>query len=349
MNTKSSARPLDADATPPAAAKPRPGVARQARGWARSVDWSFGVPLAILLALAVAYLLMQPTAFSMSTLASNLNDAMPLILVGAGQTMVIICGSIDISVGGVIALVNVLAATHLSGGAPSLIAWSLVLLALGAAIGAFNGVLIGVGRLSPVIVTIATWSICSGIALFVLNSPGGNVAPAYQSFWSGSVGWWPNALTLLLVLLLLWALFQRTRAGVSLYATGSDAEAARLTGVPVWRIQALAFTLSGALSALAALFLVASQASGDATIGAPFILNSIAAVVIGGTPITGGRGGIARSAVGACIFIVVQDVIFAANVSSFLTPLVTGLILLAVVTISVLGPTALARVRGHER
>ncbi len=342
-NPESSARLLP---TPPPRRNP---VVRWARGAAREIEWPLSVPVLILTALLVLYIALQPSALSVGTLTSNLNDALPLIFVCAGQTIVIISGGIDLSVGGVVSLINVLAATHLTGGVPALIGWSLVLVLLGLAVGTLNGVLIALGNLSAVIVTIATWSIGGGIALFILASPGGNVARADQDFWSGATMGWPNALTAILILVIGWRLLRRTRTGVSLYAVGSDAEAARLTGVVVWRARLLAYALSGGLSALAGLVLAADTATGDPTVGTPFILNSIAAAVIGGTAITGGRGGVTRGALGACIFTVVGDVLFAASVSPFLTPLVTGLVLIVVVGITVLAPVMVMRLRRRGR
>ena len=132
---------------------------------------------------------------------------------------------------------------------------------------------------------------------------------------------------------------------MSIYAVGSDSEAARLTGVAIRRARFLTYAISGGCSALAGLFLAANTSTGDPTVGPPFILNSIAAVVIGGTAITGGKGGVGRSVLGALIFIVIADVIFAANVSSYLTPLVTGLVLLGVVIVNTIAPLAGSVVR----
>jgi ribose transport system permease protein len=340
MNVKSSAQRLDRapQESPDTPRSFRYGLQRQIR----LVDISFGIPVLILAALVGLYIWMEPTVFTGDTLTSNLNDALPLILVAAGQTVVIIGGGIDISVGGVVSLIDVLAATHITGnlGGASMALWTLVLVAAGIAIGSINGLLIGPFELSPVVVTIATWSICGGISLFILASAGGAVTAGYSDFWTLTSWGLPHALIAIVILLVAWAGFRRTRTGMSIYAVGSDAEAARLTGVPVWRSRFLTYALSGGCSALAGLFLAANTSTGDPTVGPPFILNSIAAVVIGGTAITGGRGGISRSVLGSLIFIVIGDVIFAANVSSYLTPLITGLVLLAVVVVNAAIPTA---------
>lgn len=345
MSVKSSARPLDT--TPPES----PELPRSFR-WTvlrqlRLIDVTFAVPLLILGALVGLYIWMQPSVFNGDTLNSNLNDALPLILVCTGQTIVIIGGGIDISVGGIVSLVDVLAATHITGSlsGPTMIGWTVLLIGLGLAIGSLNGLLVGMADLSPVVVTIATWSICGGIALFVLASAGGAVTPEYTTFWTVTSGGIPHALIVIVLLLLLWTGFRRTRTAMSIYAVGSDSEAARLTGVAIRRARFLTYAISGGCSALAGLFLAANTSTGDPTVGPPFILNSIAAVVIGGTAITGGKGGVGRSVLGALIFIVIADVIFAANVSSYLTPLVTGLVLLGVVIVNTIAPLAGSVVR----
>ncbi len=348
MNVKSSARQLDtAPWEPPET--PR-SVRRGLRRQIRLLDISFAVPVLILAALVGLYVWMEPTVFTGDTLTSNLNDALPLVLVAAGQTLVIIGGGIDISVGGVVSLIDVLAATHITGNlnGASMALWTVLFVALGIAIGSINGLLIGPFELSPVVVTIATWSICGGISLFILASAGGSVTPAYSDFWTLTSWGIPHALIAIVVLVVAWIAFRRTRTGMTVYAVGSDSEAARLTGVSVRRARFLTYALSGGCSALAGLFLAANTSTGDPTVGPPFILNSIAAVVIGGTAITGGRGGISRSVFGALIFIVIGDVIFAANASSYLTPLITGLVLLAVVVVNALAPIAAAALRGSR-
>lgn len=309
-------------------------------GWQRravQADWSFVFPLVLLAVMAIVYLRLQPSALTTATLTSVLTDALPLILVGAGQTIVIISGGIDISVGGIISLVSVLAATHLAGGTTELLAWSVLLIGLGLVLGAFNGFVIALLNLSPIVVTIATWSIWGGLALFVLDAPGGNIAVPYQNLWTGSSVGIPNAIWAVAVLTLLWLGFRRTRVATYLYAVGSDIDAARVTGVDVRRLQILAYALCGALSAVAALVLVGTQASGDPNIGTSFILDSIAVVVIGGTAVTGGTGGVIRTIVGACIYVMIGYIVFALGISENLVILVKSVVLLVVVALVAAG------------
>jgi ribose transport system permease protein len=254
-------------------------------------------------------------------LLDDLNTAMPLVLVAAGQAIVIISGGIDISVGGTISLVSALAARTFNGSTTDVIAWSVALVALGLLIGCVNGFLIGQLRLSAIIVTIATWSITGGLAIATLPAPGGNISLEDVNFWTGSP--LPVASPL-----------RRSSLGPKLYAIGSDREAAANSGVRVGRVEWASYTLCGGLAAVAGLFIVASQASGDPNAGTPLILDSIAAVVVGGIAISGGRGSIINAIIGALIYSAVGFIITVSYVSPFLAPFFTGVILIGVVVLS---------------
>jgi ribose transport system permease protein len=301
------------------------------------------VPIAVLALELGYYFYKSPASFARPYLLGDLSTAMPLILVAAGQAIVIIGGGIDISVGGTISLVAALAAKTFTSSTPGVIAWSVALVGLGLGIGAINGFLIGQLRLSPVIVTIAMWSITGGLAIVVLSAPGGNISSSDVNFWTGTLVHVPSPVLILALLCLGWFVFRRSPVGLKLYAVGSDRDAAVASGVRVGRIEWFAYTLCGGLAAVAGLYVVASQASGDPNAGTPQILDSIAAVVVGGIPITGGRGSIVNVIVGALIYAAVGYIITVSYVSPFLGPLFTGVILIAVVAISSLVSMAATR------
>ena len=209
---------------------------------------------------------------------------------------------------------------------------ALVLLGLG--IGAVNGFLIGQLGLSPIIVTIAMWSITGGLAIVALSAPGGTISLSDVSFWTGSSVHVPSPLLVLGVLCVAWYVMRRSSFGQQLYAIGSDREAAAASGVRVGRVEWASYTICGGLAAVAGLYLVASQASGDPNAGTPLILDSIAAVVVGGIPISGGRGSIVNVIIGALIYTAVGYIITVSYVSPFLQPLLTGVILIGVVALS---------------
>ena len=292
------------------------------------------VPLAVLIAELLYYFDRSPASFARVYLLDDLNTAMPLVLVAAGQAIVIVSGGIDISVGGTISLVSALAARTFNGSTTDVIAWSVALVALGLLIGCVNGFLIGQLRLSAIIVTIATWSITGGLAIATLPAPGGNISLSDVNFWTGSPLPVASPLLILAALCLGWFVLRRSSLGPKLYAIGSDREAAANSGGRGGRVEWASYTLCGGLAAVAGLFIVASQASGDPNAGTPLILDSIAAVVVGGIAISGGRGSIINAIIGALIYSAVGFIITVSYVSPFLAPFFTGVILIGVVVLS---------------
>jgi ribose transport system permease protein len=258
-----------------------------------------------------------------------------LSLVAVGQTIVILTAGIDLSVGGVMSFGNALLATHMHSG--SVVPWVLAVLAIGGLLGATNGLIIATLRMQPFIVTLATWSILDGAALLVLPSAGGTVPSGFSLFIYDHILGIPSPLFLIAALAVLWLWLKRTRAIRRVYALGSDAEAAYLSGVPIRRTKILAYSLCGLFAMGAGVIYTMQTSSGDPTSGDPFILQSVAAVVIGGTALSGGRGGGGGSIVGALVLTLIADVLFALRVSPFWTPIVQGALMIAAVLIGVLG------------
>jgi ribose transport system permease protein len=219
---------------------------------------------------------------------SVVNTSMPLVFAGMGQSIVVLTRGLDLSVGGMIDLTNSLAATHMHAGAGSMLAWSLIVLLVGAAGGAINGVLVAYGRLQPILVTLATLSIYQGLAIKTLPEPGGFVPLEYTKILANPNA--PTGLGFVALLVVIWLLFRRTRFGIDVYAIGNDEQAARAHGVRVRATKIGAYALSGAFAAAGGLFLAATTTAGDATSGDVFVLTSIAAVVLGGISFFGGRG-----------------------------------------------------------
>ena len=212
-----------------------------------------------------------------------------------------------------------------------MVEWAVLIVLLGLAGGAVNGVLIARLRLQPFIVTLATWSIWGGVALWVLPTEGGTIPGSFVSWVDAKRLGITSPVLILVALVLFWVWFKRTRLGVAIRATGSSENSAFLSGVPTGLSTLAAYALSGLFAALAGLFLTTQTASGSPTVGNDFILNSVAAVVIGGTSLFGGRGGLGGTIAGAFVLTVIGDVIFALNISSFWTPITTGTLLILAV------------------
>jgi len=317
----------------PGAGDRRPPVRQVAADvWARSrsADVRPAAAWVLTLILLFIYAGLQPGTLSTSSLGILAADTLALATLGLGQGVVILTAGIDLSVGGVMALGTTIAATHFTGTATTLL-WSVVILAIGTAAGLINGVLVGRLRLQPFIVTLATWSIFDGIALYVLPTAGGQVPGGFSGWINGSAAGIPNSIWVLIALVAVWLWFRRTRAARRIYAVGSDREAARIAGVRIVPTLMTAYAISGLCAGGAALFYVMLTASGDPTSGDGLILPSVAAVVIGGASLFGGQGSFVGTVAGALTLTLLGDVIFAVHLPSYWTVLADGLLLIAAV------------------
>ena len=275
-------------------------------------------------------------------LTSTVNNTMPLVLAGLGQTIVILTRGLDLSVGGIIDLSNALAALHLGDTVGSMALWSVLILAVGAGLGAVNGVLVAVGRLQPIVVTIATLSIYQGLAIMVLPQPGGTVPAGYSTLLVDGAAPW--ALVYVVLFGLGWMAFRRSSLGIAIFAIGNDPLAASANGVPVVRTRVIAYALSGTLSAAAGLFVAASATGGDATTGNGYTLSSIVAVVLGGVSLFGGRGSGVGTIAGAFLTTMIVNILFFAHIDPLYQSFYEGLFLLIAV-VSTMGIGHLVRRR----
>lgn len=292
------------------------------------------LPYLILVVLCVIYVRLQPGAFSRDQLNITAAATVTLLLVATGQTMVILRGGIDLSIGGVISMTTAIAATHFGSGGSAMLLWGAVTIALGLAAGALNGALLGLLRLQPFIVTLATWSIWSGVALWILPTEGGTIPQSMLNFANSSFLGIGTPVWIVIVLILFWAWFKRTRLGIAIASSGSSERSSFLSGVPMLRTLIATYALSGFFAALAGLFLTTQTASGSPYVGNDYILASVAAVIIGGTSLFGGRGGLGGTIAGAFILTMIGNVIFVLQLSSDWTPLVEGVLLILAVVVN---------------
>jgi ribose transport system permease protein len=298
-------------------------------------NYKVGLAYLILIALLIAFGMLQPRLFTKPVITATSNQGMALVFAGMAQTAVVITGGIDLSVGPIVSLSNSLASTLFGDSVGGVIGVVVLILLVGAAAGLVNGLIVVYGRLQPIIVTLATASIYSGFALWLRPQPGGYVPRWYGDLLTGRIfDLIPGSLVLLaLVLLLVWMPFRRSKLGLAVYATGSNEGAAYMSGVNVNQARLAAYTLGGFLAAVAGLFLTGQTSSGDATIGAVYTLQSIAAVVLGGTSLMGGSGGVAGTIAGAYVLSLISSVLFFAGVNPLSQPFFQGLVLLAAVSI----------------
>lgn len=317
------------------------------------------------LALAVAlfvifygvYNILHPKGFSAAVLIQNSNESLALIMVAMAQTVPVLAGGLDLSVGAVMTLVNCVASHLMSGSPAALLGGTVVCLAVGALAGFVNGCVVVYGRLQPIIATLATGAVCVGIALYLRPTPGGEIdkdvawaftndlyelAATYGWFDSGDAAWFqpiawipvPLLLTLAVVVLV-WLPFRATVTGRNVYAVGSSESAAYMSGLAIDQARLAAFTLAGFFAGVGGLYLAIQTSSGNADVpqAGAYTLNSIAAVVIGGTVLTGGSGGAVGSLVGALVIRAISFNFRIFDVPPLLQPLFEGLVLLAAVSL----------------
>jgi len=289
------------------------------------------VPYLMLGVLIAVYGSVGNGVFTLGQLNVQSAAMLPLLLVATGQTIVILLGGIDLSVGGVVSLTTAIAATRFGHGGPRMVLWALAIVLLGAAIGLLNGLLVARLRLQPFIVTLATWSVWSGVALWILPTDGGSIPHGFIDWANATPLGIATPVWLVLGLVVFWHWLKRTRPGIGIRAVGSSENSSYLSGVPTTVTTMTAYALCGLFAALGGLFLVTQTASGSPTVGNDYILNSVAAVVIGGTSLFGGRGGLGGTIAGAAILTLIASVIFTLNISSFWTPVLTGVLLILAV------------------
>jgi ribose transport system permease protein len=318
----------------------------------RFISRHFRVVLAyvILLVLLSINIQLNERFFTPAVITSTFNQSMTLAFAGMAQTSVVVSGGIDLSVGPMISLSNSLASAIFADTPFGIIGTVLLVLVVGASCGLINGIIVVYGRLQPIIVTLATASIYSGIALFLRPRPGGFVPRVYgdllttrlstvsqplfgeQSLANTPLDFIPmSAVLLVIVLLAVWLPFRRSRLGLWVYAIGSNPGAAYMSGVQVNRAKIAAYVMSGLFAAIAGLFFTAQTLSGDATKGGVFTLQSIAVVVLGGTSLFGGSGGVAGTIAGAFVLPVIRSILFFGRIDPLQQPLWEGVVILLAV------------------
>ncbi len=286
---------------------------------------------------------LQPNFFRPSVINGNLQTYLPLMLLAVGQTIVIIGGGVDLSVGAIVSLVNVVM-VRLLGANPTgtqILLAIVVGVLIGVVAGVVNGICVAYLRFQPIVTTFATSFIFSGVALAVLPSPGGAVPSFLMNAFQSSPLGIPLTLWVMLVVLLLWWLVRSTRYGPYLYAVGGRSMSAYATGVPVSLVRLSTYTLAGLLAALSALTIILGTGTGDPLIGNPMTLSSIVAVVLGGTRLSGGQGGIFGSLLGVIILGLILNIISFANVPTWWQTLVNG----CIIVLALAGPGIFALLR----
>ena len=319
----------------------------------RRQSWVVG--LFVLLGLLLVFTKLIQPDYGPAGFGSLARAALPFAFAAAAQTIVVIAGGVDLSIASMMALTSVTAARLMDGASEefALLVVPLVL-GLGLLLGTINGALIVLTRVPDIVVTLAMLFVWEGAALLVLSSPGGAAAEWLKALLVGTfaipgvpgeiTAWIPKALVLLVICLsAVWIPLRRSRLGLSIYAIGSDSLAAYRSGVPVRTTKVAAYALAGLFAAMGGLVLTMSTGIG-APIPGPYLLASVAAVVLGGVVLGGGRGGIVGPIVAVLILRLVRSDLTFLSVDPNVTTIIEGTIMVVVVMLG-----AFLAMRGRAR
>jgi ribose transport system permease protein len=291
----------------------------------------------LLLAAMIPYwrsLSAQPAEFDVQSLAI---DVAPLAFAAMAQAVVVISGGIDLSVGSLMSLINVLSAkymVHMSFREALLYAAALIL--VGALAGVFTGSVITITRIPDIVVTLAMLFVWAGLALQILEIPGGGAPQRYLNLGIGTTSskWIPTmAVIVLATVVLVWLPLRWAKPGLALYAVGSSRSAAYLSGINVAGTRIGAYALGGGFAAMGGLTLTATSGIGDPHAGDIYTLNSVAAVVLGGVSLLGGIGGLIGPIAAACILTLLKTVLILRGENPNYAQVYQGIVIIAVVMI----------------
>ena len=293
-----------------------------------------GALYVVLAAFVVLYVVLFPGIVAPGAANKFVQGWFPTAMVAVAETIVMLTGGIDLAVGPMVSLGSVVAASTMQTPL-GILGAALAVAALGAGVGTIVGAFVAIARYPAIIVTLAMSFILRGVALLILPRPGGFVAPAFSDFLAGKH---PTTIVLVLVLVLLWKLYQATPLGLGLIAVGDNAEGAFRSGVGVVSARMFAYAISGVLQALTGLYVAAQTGSGDPLIGEPLTLSAIAAAVLGGVSFLGGQGTLRGALAGSLLMSIIIHVMFFMDLPLVAQYVVQGLIIVATV--------ALPRLRG---
>jgi ribose transport system permease protein len=281
--------------------------------------------------------LIEPRFFTWNNNVNLFTRITPLILAGMAQTFVILTGGIDLSIGSIIGLTSVIAASLPYINTPlNVILWLLIPPIVGFVVGLINGFFISKKGLPPLIVTLATSAIWLGVTLFIMPIPGGAVSLSVALTITGKLF---NIIPVPLIIIISSVLIghfvlRSTEFGRSLYAIGGNEAIAYESGIPCVRHKILVYGISGLLGSFAGMFLSGWMFSADPIIGNPYVLNSIAVAVIAGTSLSGGKGGIVGIIGGAYIFYLLNNILNLLGITAFYQYIVKGLVLIIALVVS---------------
>jgi len=296
------------------------------------------IPLLLTLTLFVVNLLFQSNFLAPNVIRLNIQTFSPVILVAMGQAIIMIGGNLDLSVGSGVSLLNCFVGMNMSlqlGMAGHNVLVLVAGLAMAAAMGIVNGVIVGIFKVPAFIATFATSFIWLGAAIMIAPRPGGAVTKSFVQFFKAYVGPANVMLVIIILAVLAWLIIRRFRVGRYIYAVGSSWQASYASGIRVNRITLASFALGWCYVYLGTLALTAQTRTSDSAVGDPFALNSIAAAVIGGVSMSGGSGSPAGAVLGAIVLSIIMNILYFSGLPTSFQVLVRGIIIIAALALTV--------------
>ena len=300
------------------------------------IDRSLWLPLGVVIVLTIFFSLTSTAFASIRNLTIVSAQASTLLIVCIGATFVVLMGSIDLSVGAVVLLVGAVSVKIQNGTG---IGGSIIVVAavLGGLLGLLNGIIYAFGAVPSFVVTLGSLSIFSGVALQILE--GRSISFESEALDTIAIGQWiPPFQNIALCAIAIWGvgvlIAERTRFGRYMYLIGGGENVARNSGIPVKRYKVYAFTLSGLVAGLGGLLAVARLGAAGPTLGQDLLLNSLAAIVVGGTSLSGGVGGPHRTLLGVLIIAILDNGLNLLGVSAYPQLVIKGAVVIAAVLVS---------------
>ena len=293
-------------------------------------------PLIVLLVTSVIISILNSRFLTWSNILTVLRQTSINAIIATGMTFAILIGGIDLSVGSVFGLCGAIAASMISSGTNVFVV-VIVSLILGTIIGFFNGTLITFGRMQPFIATLGTVTLLRGFILVLtqgkpISTGSTEASAAFGNIGSGFLWSIPVPVyIMILVFIVAYYILNHTRIGRYIYATGSNEEATMYSGINTDKVKLFVYSVSGMTAALAGILITARLGSAQPTAGAGYELDAIAAVVLGGTSMSGGIGTITGTAIGALIIGVLNNALNLMNVSSYYQDVAKGIVILIAV------------------
>ncbi|GAA2178976.1 ABC transporter permease [Brooklawnia cerclae] len=298
----------------------------------------------VIMAVVVIAWMLNTSRLSISSVAIVISQVLPLAMVACGMAIVIFGKGIDLSLGNVLTITNVIVIVLAGRGVPIVLA-AVAALVVAIVVGAINGLLIAYMGLPPLVITLATSSILAGSALYILPQPGGSVPRWFADIPLLLIGPIPFSLVLLIGLpVLVWYPIRRSKLGPAIMAVGEDETSAFTSGINVKATRALTYVLGAVFACLGGILMTMTAMSGDPKIGVPFTMNAIAAAVLGGTVLAGGRGTLAGAVAGAVTLQLIGNLLFSLGLNGYWQYVVIGLILVAALG----GPYLIGRARQNS-